>query len=433
MIPNLRLPRGAALAAERAEGARSFAVGFWFPIGSRHEEGRERGFAHFVEHMAFKGTLRRSAADLSREVDRVGGYLNAFTDRDTLCLHCQVPAASWRLALDVLVDMAFGSAFLPADFEREREVIASEILSARDDPEERSHDAFLASIWPGDSLSRKIAGESEDLKRITRDALYDFYRAELSPARLLAVCSGPLAPADVAEELSRLLEALPVQAEKALLPPRAAATPAFTASRCYESSDMEQALFYEALQLDPPFTESDYYALSALNGAIGEASSSRLFLSLREEKGLCYSVYSSFAMTKSECLWMASAGASAETLPDLASEMDRQLDEVAEKGLSEQECEDGVRRLSGSFELALEDSDFRMHRIARQVLFSGEAEDADEAAARMAALRPDEINAFCTRLLKGRQRARFAYGKLSRRTAKASGLVGASAAVAHHG
>ncbi len=130
MIPTLRLPCGAALAAETAEGARSFAAGFWFPIGSRHEAPRERGFVHFVEHMTFKGTAGRSAAEISREIDRVGGYLNAFTDRDSICIHCQVPAAHWRLALDVLCDMALGSVFRVEDFEREREVIVSEILSA---------------------------------------------------------------------------------------------------------------------------------------------------------------------------------------------------------------------------------------------------------------------------------------------------------------
>jgi predicted Zn-dependent peptidase len=420
MIPNLRLPRGASLAAELAEGARSFAIGFWFPIGSRHESPRERGFVHFVEHMAFKGSSRRSAAELSREIERVGGYLNAFTDRDSICLHCQVPAGKWELALDILSDMAFSSTFRPEDFEREREVIVSEILSARDDPEECSHDEFLASILPGDPLSRKIAGESVDLRRVTRDALYAFYRAEFSPTRLLATAAGPIAPQDVAAELSRILESLP-ETETAV-PARTGVTPVFTVSSAYERADTEQVHFYEAVQLEPPFTEGDYYALSALNGALGEASSSRLFLALREDKGLCYSIYSAFAMSRTECLWLASASASAKVLPELAEEMDRQLDLAAEKGLGETECEDAILRLKGSFEVALDDPDFRMHRIARQILFTGEAEETDEARLRMASLRPSDINASCAQLLQGRSRARFAYGALSRRTAKACGL-----------
>jgi predicted Zn-dependent peptidase len=422
MIQNLRLPGGAALAAEVAEGARSFAVGFWFPLGSRHEAPRERGFVHFVEHMVFKGGGKRGAAELSRAIERVGGYLNAFTDRDSICVHCQAPASEWRLALDILVDMVFGSAFKQEDFEREREVIVSEILSARDDPEECSHDEFLASIWPGDPLSRKIAGEPEDLRRTTRDALYEFYLSQFIPSRLLVTSAGPISVAEVASELSRLLGELPADRLSRKAEARPEATPSFKACRSFRKADMEQVHFYEAVQLDGPFSEDDYYALSALNGELGESSSSRLFLSLREDRGLCYSVYSSFAMSERDCLWLASASASSEVLPELSSEMDRQLDKAASFGLSEKECDDAVARLAGGFEIALDDPDFRMRRIARQVLFSGQAETEEEARSRMLGLGGRAINAMCERLLAGRQRARYAYGSLSRRAAKASGL-----------
>ena len=426
MIPNLRLPGGAALAAEEAEGARSFAVGFWFPVGSRHEAPRERGFVHFVEHMVFKGSDRRSAAELSRAIERVGGYLNAFTDRDSICVHCQVPAAQWRLALDILADMAFGSIFRLEDFEREREVIISEILSARDDPEECSHDEFLASIWPGNPLSLKIAGEPEDIKRITRDALYDFYRSEFVPSRLLVTAAGPVPAAHVALELGRLFDALPADRLSRKAQARLEATPEFSAGRSFRKVSMEQVHYYEAVQIEGPFSEDDYYALSALNGELGESSSSRLFLSLREEKGLCYSVYSGFAIARTECLWMASASASSEVLPELVSEMDSQLDKAAVSGLTGKECEDAIARLVGGFDVALDDPDFRMRRIARQILFSGQAETEEEARMRMLGLSGAAINAMCDRLLKGRERSRFAYGKLSRREAKASGLCAAS-------
>jgi predicted Zn-dependent peptidase len=430
MIPTLRLPCGAALAAETAEGARSFAAGFWFPIGSRHEAPRERGFVHFVEHMAFKGTSRRSAAAISREIERVGGYLNAFTDRDSICLHCQVPGAHWRLALDVLTDMALCSIFRIEDFERESEVIVSEILSAMDDPEECSHDEFLSAIWPGDPLSRKIAGEPQEIRRIARDALFSFYESEFSPRSLLVTASGPVPPADIGEELSRLLGAVEERASSLRSPAsarpaasrRAETTPAFCAAGGYVRAEMEQVHFYEAVQLEPPFSQDDYFSLSALNGAIGEAASSRLFLSLREDKGLCYSVYSAFSMSRTECLWMASANVSPARLPELAAEMDRQLDEAAERGFSGAECADAVSRLSGSFELSLDDTDFRMRRIARQIFFSGEAMTPEEERESIVRLGPAELNAACARLLRGRKRARFAYGDLSRRAARASGL-----------
>jgi predicted Zn-dependent peptidase len=417
-----RLPGGAALAADAAPGARSFAAGFWFPIGSRHEAPHERGFVHFVEHMAFKGTSRRTAAELSREVERVGGYINAFTDRDSICLHCQVPAERWRTALDVLADMAFEAAFRAEDFERERDVITSEILAARDDPEECAHDELLEALWPGDPLARKIAGEPEDIKKVGRDALYCFYRSVMSPRSLLVTASGPVPEADIAEELSRLLPGDRIGEE-----PRDSTEPAFRAAREYVRADTEQVAWFEAVQVPPPFTEDDYYAMAAVNGALGEASSSRLFLELRERRGLCYSVYSAFSMGRSECLWMASANAQPSQLGELASAMERCLVQAAEDGLSEEECADALSRLSGSLEIALEDTDFRMRRIARQMMFSGAATTSEEARARIAALDPAGLNAMCARLFRDgsgtkRPRARFAYGSRPRRAARALGL-----------
>ncbi|HET7838493.1 MAG TPA: pitrilysin family protein, partial [Rectinemataceae bacterium] len=250
MLDIIRLPRGAALAAEAAREARSFAVGFWFPLGSRHEAAHERGFVHFVEHMAFKGTARRSAVALSREIDRVGGYLNAFTDRDSICLHCLVPASSWRLALDVLSDMAFSSLFAEEDFARERDVIVSEILSARDDPEECSHEELLARIWPGDPLSRKIAGEPEDIERATRGALYEFYRSSLVPGSLLVTAAGPVEPDELAEELGRILGDQGLGARPPARP-RPSAVPRFVPARVYRRAAMEQVNYFEAVQLDP--------------------------------------------------------------------------------------------------------------------------------------------------------------------------------------
>jgi len=434
VLPIVRLPRGAALAAELAEGARSFAAGLWFPIGSRHEAPQERGFAHFVEHMVFKGTSRMGAAEISRRIERVGGYLNAFTDRDSVCVHCQVPAEQWRLAIGLLFGMVFDSTFAREDFLREREVIESEILSALDDPEERSHDALLEAIWPGDPLARRIAGDPGDLRRIERDDLYAFYRSEFSPSHLLATAAGPIAPAEVAEELARLLEALPEGGRERSASPRSrdVAPPVFSKVDAYLAADTEQVQFFEAVQLEAPFSEKDYYALSALNGVIGEASSSRLFLSLREERGLCYSVYSAFAMSPTEALWIAAVSAAPSALPDLVSETDEQLDRLASEGLSEEESVDAVSRLAGSFDVALDDPDFRMRRIARQVLFSGEADTAEEARLAMASLVPEDLDEARRRLLSGRGRARFAYGKLSRRDAARIGLSKARPAAPGH-
>ena len=156
MIYSLPLKNGVRLLAEPAEQALSAAIGFWFPYGSRDES--VRGAAHFIEHMLFKGTDEHSPFELAAEFDRSGGYINAFTEHETVCLHCLVPASYAERALKLLCEAAARSIFDPREFEKERSVIASEIVAALDDPEEHAHDAFFKAAYPRSPLSRPIAG-----------------------------------------------------------------------------------------------------------------------------------------------------------------------------------------------------------------------------------------------------------------------------------
>ena len=421
MIPEIALPRGAILLEEAAEDARSFAVGFWFPLGSRHEAASERGFVHFVEHMVFKGSARRSAQDFAREVDRVGGYLNAFTERDTLCFHCTLPQAHWRLALDILVDLVFNAAFPEGEFAQEKSVIASEILAAADDPEEASHDAFVERLWPGDPLARKIAGEVEDIEATERDRLYGFYKRRLVPEHLVVAVSGPIEGGAIADELSRLLSALPPSTEKAeAYPPEPA--PQFSPEGGFLAAPIGQVYLYEAIQIEDRGRPEDYYVLGVLNGAFGESMSSRLFQNLRERRGLCYSVYSSFSLDRGLGLWMAQASSSPKLFPALLEELDREVDALAAGGqgeLSEEEVSESVSRIAGSFELALEDPDYRMKRLAKQRICVGFVLDIEETRAQILAVDKSAVDLMSARLFRGRARARFAYGRKSATAEKA--------------
>lgn len=444
MIPEIALPRGARLLTEAAPGARSFAVGFWFPIGSRHEAPDERGFVHFVEHMVFKGSSRRNARDIAREVDRVGGYLNAFTERDCLCFHCTVPVSAWRLALDVLVDMVFAASFPEDEFERERDVIRSEIIAADDDPEEASHDAFVSRIWAGDPVGLKIAGETADIDAASRDAVYDFYRSRITPSLLIVSASGPLPNEEVAAELARLIDALPsAGASAGAARPPENPTPAFVPARDFEAARTNQVFLYEAVQFEGDFGQDDYYALSVLNGALGESMSSRLFQGLREERGLCYSVYSTFALGRKAGLWMAAASSSARLFPPLLSGLEDELDRLAAAAsgappqvcgpgapaaglLSEEEIAESVSRIAGSFDVALDDPEYRMKRIARQWIYDGSALDEAETRACILAVDKRAVDGMTERLFAGRERARFAYGSATPRGRAALLLEGKS-------
>ena len=415
MIQPIALPRGGLLLEEAARGARSFALGFWFPLGSRHETKAERGFVHFVEHMVFKGSSRRSAQDFAREVDRVGGYLNAFTERDTLCFYCIVPAPHWRLAVDILTDLVLGATFPDDEFEREKTVIVSEILASGDDPEEASHDAFIERIWPGSPLAWKIAGEVGDAEATTRDALYDFYKRTLDPSRLVVSASGPTAGGSLAEELGLRLAQFPARAEALPdLPP--APPPSFSACHSFLAAPTSQVYLYEAIPVPGPYSPDDYYVLSVLNGALGESVSSRLFQDLREKRGLCYSVYSTFSVERGIGLWLAQASSSAKLFPRLLEALDGQIDRLASGSggfLSGEEVAESISRIEGSFELALEDPEYRMKRLARQQLCNGFVLDDEETRSRILAVTKADVDAFTERLFAGSGRARFAYGRRS--------------------
>lgn len=424
MPDRILLPGGPVVLHEPAGDSPAFAAGLWFPRGSRHEAPHERGFSHFLEHMLFKGTPTRDAQELSRLIERTGGYINAFTERDCVCLHCTVPAGEWKTALDVLADMAFASTLPEEEFDREKNVILSEIAAAEEDSEECSHDALLFRLWPGHPAALKIGGTEAEVALVGHGPLNVFYRERFSPdGTVLALSGGPEAreAADYfGEAVNRHRREAGMDSPGKGQPKDSAPRPAIFSG--YTRADGNQAYYYEALQMDGPFAVSDFHALAALNGIIGESSSSRLFQRLREREGLCYSVYSTFAMTRNECLWYAQAATADANLARCARAMDEEIGRIARGEIGGQECADSVSRLSGAFSLALEDPDFRMRRLAREYLADGEVVDARVERERYASVRREDILDMARRLLGSGLRARYAYGRVSRRSAKAVGL-----------
>lgn len=424
----IRIPAGPVVLAEPGGGSAAFAAGLWFPFGSRHEAPHERGFSHFLEHMFFKGTSRRDAAELARVIDRTGGYTNAFTERDTVCLHGTVPARDWRLALDVMLDMAFAPTLPEDEFERERQVILSEVLAAEEDTEECSHDALLAGIWPGHPAARKIGGTAADVEAIGRDALEAFRHARFAPRQaVLSVSGGPPA-AEVAEYAAGRLAEMRAESGSGTTHPESApdlppdSVPAFEPIAAWTRADGTQDYYYEAAQIEGPFDGRDFHILAALNAIAGESSSSRLFQRLRERDGLCYSVYSAFAMSRTECLWYAQVACPDAKLAAAASAMTEELERIASGDLTEGECADAATRLSGACTLSLDDPEFRMRRLAREYLADGAVVSSAEDVERFARVSRKDILDMAERLLGTRRRARFAYGKVSRRSAARIGL-----------
>jgi predicted Zn-dependent peptidase len=415
--PSIR-PSGTACVLERVSYSYSVTIGFWFPIGSGTEKESERGFTHFVEHMMFKGTETRSACLLAQEAERAGGYLNAFTERNCLGIHCTLPKDSWTIALDLLADMAFHSVFSSEEFEHEKAVVYSEVLSVKDDPDEDSSDEYHRRIWEGHPLSRRIAGEPEEVEKIQRDDLYRYYQANFSPASLTVTAAGDFDPCEFEKRLDGLLGGIPRGNPIAqILPPK------YKPGKWTHPAATGQIYLVAGTVFSDSLSRDDLCAMDALNCAFGESSSSRLFQNIREKEGICYSIGSSFASTESLGAFYISAVSSASAFPRLWSMIQKELDALRKEGLSKVEMDDAVAHIYGQDIVAADDTDTRMRALARQWLRYAQAEPYIEMAGRIHSVNMERVQHVCD-LVFSSPLSVLAYGRITQGVRKALGDAG---------
>lgn len=283
-----RLASGMRVATATMPHLRGVSVGVWASVGGRHEQMRECGAAHFVEHLLFKGTSKRTARELSFAVEGVGGYLNAYTTEDHTCFYAKAGAAHFRHLMEVLLEMYIESNFPALELEREREVIREEILSGRDTPSQWVEELLAGSLWPDHALGRPLTGTLESVESLTRKNLRDFHARHYCGRNTLLTVSGPVAHPEVLESVDAMVKRLaPGRVSRAH-----AATRAGQRAVVVEKQPTEQA--HVALGF-PAYSRVDRrrFALRLLSVILGENMSSRLFQSLRERRGYCYSVQSS--------------------------------------------------------------------------------------------------------------------------------------------
>ena len=430
MIEPMILPSGATLLAEERRDSPSFTLAIFFPIGSRNEAPHAEGFVHFLEHMLFKGTVKRDTRTLWRDIERTGGYANGYTDRDGLCVQVSVPARYWRTGLDFALETCFGSTFPEVEFEREKRVILSEILQIEDEPEEMAFDAFLGKFWEGNPASRPIAGSKARIKAITRDELYSFYLDTIRPQTAIIAATGPIDSTILGETLGEVVEsclaailALPrlaqnmnlkrAQIETLLL---ASATPQPHSFSGYMASKaVGQVYYFDVIQLAPSSDPLDFVGLCLANSILGEASTSRLFSRLREEEGLVYTVQSSFAAGRNENLLLIQAICSDDRLPACIAAIDEEMEKLLSSGVDAAEFLDARSRLAGGFELSLEDPDARIRRLGHWYSDCGFLPSVGEELKMYTDASKENLDKALESLASG-TRGRFAYGGIRKRT-----------------
>jgi predicted Zn-dependent peptidase len=410
LIEPVALPGGAKLLLERVVGTESASIGFWFPFGSRHEKRLERGATHFCEHMMFKGTSARSALDIAREIDRVGGYLNAFTERECVCFHCVVPASSAISSIRVLCDMIARSSFSESDFAKEKGVIISEIASAEDDPEEAAFDAYLDAVWEDHPLARKITGEAAETAFLTRDSLYSFYSEKMVREGLIVSVAGAVD----AEEVRRVLEEeFSSGFDRVGNRPWTdfpGGRPDFKPSISHKKADSRQVILHCGVPIDYDPSLDEFNALSVFNCAFGDSMSSRLFQNIREEKGYCYSIYSFFSLAADAGLWTVSGSSTKDSFSDFVGSVLKEIDGIRSRPLSDGEIDNAILHLAGSAIMASEDMEHRMKRLARQYLADGKAYSASEGIQALREVGRDRVREIGDRITGSGAMALLAYG-----------------------
>lgn len=394
MIEQGTLANGVTLLCEPVDTTDTCAVGFWYPVGSRDERREERGFSHFLEHMLFKGTERRSALEIAVQVDRVGGAINAFTDREGTCYYCTLPAAHADLALDILCDMASAATLAEAEIAKEKVVVSNEIRAAEDSPEEQGYQRFVEGMWGTHPLAAKVAGAEQEVERISREHLASFYATRYHPRNLTVTAAGAV---DFDRMARILVERLVARGAAAGGMERVA--PTQHRAQDYADGHYQQAQIYVGTTLSPGPDPASYLAFVVLSTAFGESTSSRLFQHIREDEGLCYSVESFRSHYSDVWKWGIYANSSPDLTPRLLSALNRELHLLADEPLSPREVDDAISHLTGSMVFAKEDMETRMKRIAGQYRMFGQVVEFEQSAQMLQSISCGQVAELTRRLL----------------------------------
>ncbi|QLE74263.1 insulinase family protein [Streptomyces rectiverticillatus] len=387
------LPGGLRIVTETLPSVRSATFGIWANVGSRDETPALNGATHYLEHLLFKGTAKRSALDISSAIDAVGGEMNAFTAKEYTCYYARVLDTDLPLAIDVVCDMLTGSLIDAADVDAERGVILEEIAMTEDDPGDCVHDLFAHTMLGDTPLGRPVLGTVDTINALTRDQIARFYKKHYDPTRLVVAAAGNVDHAKVVRQVRAAFDRAGALGRTDATPvgPRSGARTIRTAGRVEVlGRKTEQAHVVLGM---PGLSRTDdrRWALGVLNTALGGGMSSRLFQEVREKRGLAYSVYS-YTSGYADCgLFGVYAGCRPSQVHDVLKICRDELDKVASEGLPDEEISRAVGQLAGSTVLGLEDTGALMNRIGKSELCWGDQMSVDDMLARISAVTPDEV------------------------------------------
>ena len=396
------LPGGLRVITESLPAVRSVALGIWVGVGSRDEDVRHTGATHYLEHLLFKGTKRRTALEISSEMDAAGGEMNAFTTKEYTCYYARVLDADLPLAADILSDMVTNSLITPQDVDAERNVVLEEIAMNDDDPTDTVHEAFAAHLFGDTPLGRPVLGTVESINAITRDQIYEHYRAKYSPEHLVVAAAGRLDHDELVEQVRQSFGAV-LLGDVEPAPPRLSGEYAQSGHSTgtglrLVSRGIEQANLVLGCR-GLPRNDDRRYALGVLNAALGGGMSSRLFQEIREKRGLAYSVYSFASQNADTGMWGIYVGCLPSKADEVLSICMSEVDKLVSGGLTDAELDRGKGQMRGSIVLGLEDPSSRMSRLGKAELVYPRLEPVEQTLSGIEAVGHDDVRAIAAEVL----------------------------------
>jgi predicted Zn-dependent peptidase len=392
------LDNGISVITERMDTMRSVAIGIWFAVGSRDERYPDDGLSHFLEHMMFKGTPTRSAAEISQTFDRLGAELNAFTSKEYTCYYARVLDRHVPEAVEVLADMVVNSTFDDGAIASEREVVLEEISRTEDTPDDRVHELFARTLWPDHPLGRPVLGQRETISAADRTQSLAYKAAhyetgacvvaaagDVDHAQLVALVREHLAGLPHGDGVKRLhtdpstetrLEVLPKETEQAHI--------------CWGVPALKA-------------TDDDRFVLSVLDATLGGGMSSRLFQEIREKKGLAYAVYSYHSLYQDTGAYTVYAGTRPSNMEQVVRLVQAEVEKVKQDGITAEELDRAKESIKGGLVLGLESTRNRMTRLGKSYVTDSPILSIDELVERLDAVTGDAVTAMARKLFDGRQ------------------------------
>ncbi|MDS9467628.1 pitrilysin family protein [Paracoccus sp. MBLB3053] len=396
------LSNGLRVVTRDMPGLHSAAIGIWVSAGCRDERAEQNGIAHFLEHMAFKGTGTRSALDIVEAIENVGGYINAYTSRDVTSYYARVLAGDVELALDVISDIVLNPVFDQREIEVERGVILQEIGQSLDTPDDVIFDWLQEAAYPNQPMGRTILGPAERVSHFGRDDLSGFITEHYGPERMILSAAGAVDHDRILRQAEMIFSHLPSRGLTSREPAR------WQGAEARHVKKLEQAHFALAFE-GPGYMAPDFYAAQIWTSALGGGMSSRLFQKIREERGLCYSIFAQSGFHDDTGMVTIYAGTSGDQIADLANltidEMKRSAEDMTEAEIARARAQ-----LKAGLLMGLESPTGQAERMARSLAIWGRVSEPAEVARKIDAVTVEDVRAHAERLIQNARPALALYG-----------------------